>query len=120
MKVTPELEELARDFASPIILRILRRYTGQELAQAVKEDLDIVKGLKENSRTLSWLRLILTPFPQVDQVGPYISSTSWLRWFIENELKHKRSDLHLQFTYDPDAFKWLQKNMVKLSEFLFE
>ena len=120
MEVTPEHEGIAKDIASPIILRTLRHFTSQDIAQAVKNDQDIVKSLKEKRSALARLRLILTPIPFVDRVAPYMKSETWIRWFINNEMRHSRPDLYVQLIYDPEAFKWLHKNMVKLSEFLFE
>ena len=118
--VSEEKASIAREFASPVILRILRNFSAGDIAHAVKNDLNIVESLKENPQVLRRLRLILVAIPFADQVAPYIRSEPWLRWFISNELKHERPDLHTQFIYDPKAFGWLHRNMVRLSSFLFE
>lgn len=119
-RVTTEHEKIAREFAAPIVLRVLARFTAQDIADAVKSNLNITKWLKENPQALAKMKLILVPIPFTDQVGPYIRSKPWLRWFINNELKHNRPDLYAQFTYDPKAFNWLYRNMRRLSKLLFE
>ena len=121
---TPEasndnLEGIARNAASPIILRILRNFSAEDVTQAIEEDVGIVDWLKENPRVLWRLRLILMTIPFVDNVAPYITDKKWLRWFIANEMKHERFDLHSVFTYHPQAFQWLHKSISQLSEFLF-
>lgn len=113
--------ELAQKVVAPIILRILNHFTAEDIAHAVKTDLNVIVWLKANRRARWTLRAIIIPFsPFFEKVAPYLRSKKWISWFIHNELTHRRPDLRNQFVYDPDAYNWLHQTMMKLSAFLVE
>ena len=113
--------DVAKEVAAPIILRILNRFTAEDIAHAVKTDLNIITWLKNNRRARWTLKAIITPFSSFfEEVAPYLKSKKWISWFIHNELAHKRPDLYNQFIYDPKAYDWLYRTMVNLSKFLVE
>lgn len=123
-KITPKNEAIAKAFAAPFILRILKHFTAEDLSYAIENNLNIVKWLKENTSALASLRWMFTVIPFADKALektlPNIRSKPWVKWFINNELAHKRRDLYLVFLYNPHAFGWLHRNMVRLSKFLGE
>ena len=120
VKFTDEDKSLAKEVATPIILRILRNFSAEDIAHAVKTDLNIVKWLRKNRRAFWRLKIILNAIPFVDGVAPYLKSKKVLKWCINNELQHKMPDLYIQFIYNPKAFDWLHLNMANLSDFLFD
>ncbi len=65
VKFTDEDKSLAKEVAAPIILRILRNFSSEDIAHAVKTDLDIVKWLRKNRRAFYRLKIIINAIPFV-------------------------------------------------------
>lgn len=121
-KLTKRNMKIAKVFAAPFILRILNNFTPQDLTTAIKENFNIVTWLRNDPATLGRLNMMLDLIPfrnQVfDKAVPHIANEEWLKWFISNEMAHKRKDLHTLFLYNPEAYPWLQENMKELATFL--
>lgn len=123
VKMTPKTRKIAKAYAAPFILRLLRPLTGEKLNQAIKTNMKLVDKLKENPEYLKMLRYtcLIIPFVKegiLHKALPNIKSKPWIRWFIKNECKHKRPDFYRIFMYNPNGWKWLVKNLEELYEYL--
>lgn len=119
-EITPKNERIAQTMATPILMRILKHFSAQDLTEAIKDKINLTNWLKGNPHALVRLDLVITAIPFVNSVGPYLRDKDWIRWFIQNELKHKRPDLYTIIMYNPNAWKWLISNLEELSRFLFK
>jgi len=111
---------IAQTIATPILMRIINHFSAGNLVEAINDDINITSWLKENPQALVQLDLIMTAIPFVNKAGPYLRDKKWIRWFVQNEMKHKRPDLYTIIIYNPKAWNWLLNNLTELSHFLFK
>lgn len=117
-KISKGDEQKARTFASPIILRILKNFSVEDVEYAIENDIGIVDWLKANSQAFMSLRRILQMVPFLDDALLCIGEPRWIKWFVNNELQHEMPSLYMLFAYNPKAFPWLEKYLKELAEFL--
>lgn len=112
-------EEIARDIVAPLILRLLKPFKAEDMNKAITEDVKLDKALREDPEYLSYLRNIVAPFPFTDEAAKRMKRKSWVKWFLENEMRHSRPDLYAQIVYHPDGFKYILKEIRKLVNLIF-
>lgn len=115
------VQEAIKEFASPIIFKLLKPYNSLQLDQAVETDFDLLTALREqeNIEYYNRLKTIVAAIPFSSKVGEYLKNRKWIDYFIDNELKHKRPDLYAVFEYKPNARKWLYKQIKNLAKEFF-
>lgn len=113
-------EDIARDIASPMIMRLLQPFSAQDMNYAITNNVNLAKTLRENPDYLNHLRGLVCLTPFADEVAPKVRSKRWVRWFLENEMRHSRPDLYAQIVYHPKGFKYILKEIRKLVKLIFE
>jgi hypothetical protein len=113
-------EEVAREIVSPMILKILQPFSAQDMNCAITNNVDLAKALNEDPDYLNYLRGLVSLFPFSNQAAPKIRSKRWVRWFLDNEMRHSRPDLYAQIIYHPNGFQYVLKEVRKLVKLLFE
>ncbi len=123
--LTPKTESIAKAYAAPFILRLLRPFTADSLKEAIETNLRLVDKLIDNPQYLNTLKFtcLIIPFIGdgiIHKALPNIRDKEWIRWFLENECKMKRNDFYKIFMFTPNGWKWLVKNLEELSRYLEE
>jgi len=112
-----EQEQLAREVAAPIVLKLLSPYSAGDMGTAIAKNLNLAKGLEDDRAYLADLTNIVYAFPFADEAIKRVSHKRWIQWFLDNELAHQRPDLYVQIAYSKNGFQYITRqirNIVKL------
>ena len=109
---------IIKTVVSPTILRLLEPVTQYALLFAVQNNVSIVKVLGKDDYYR--LKFLWTGLPFKEQIKAKIVDPTYVKYFIETELKEKRPDLYAVFKYNKDSLEWLIKNISDVIKLLEE
>jgi len=117
--LTKAEEELAKELISPVLLKLLKPFSASDMTRAIKDDINLGKGLEENPDYLAQLKQLIFGVPFVDKIIQKCKQKKWIVWFINNEMQHKRKDLWLQIIYHPKGTPYIIKQVRKIIRLIF-
>ena len=112
-------ERIAEKMAVPLILKLLKPYTATQMTEAINKNINLAKGLQEDPQYLNQLRLVVAPFPFADDIAKNVKKKKWIKWFVENAMKHKRRDLYNQIVYNPKGTKYIVRQVRRIVDLVF-
>lgn len=120
MKDLTKLEEqVAEEIVAPTILKLLKPFSASDITLAINENIDLAKGLQQDTEYLSHLKLLTLGIPFTDEFAKKVKQKKWIRWFINNTLKHKRKDLYNQIVYHPQGLKYITRQIRRIVKLIF-
>lgn len=112
-------ERLAKKVITPIILRILNPYTGENMGTAIKEKADLAQMLRANPSKLYDLQRLASLTAFQDEVVKGIKDREVITNFINNDLQHSRPDLYVQIKYSKDGTKYIVDQVRNIADIVF-
>jgi len=112
-------EQIAREMVAPVILKLLKPFSASEMTLAIKNKINLAKELENDPEYLNQLRHLVIGIPFADKIAQKCKRKKWIMWFINNEMKHKRSDLYTQVIYSPKGVKYVDGQVKKIVKTIF-
>jgi hypothetical protein len=112
-------QQIAEKHVAPVILKLLNPYSATEMAQAINENVNLAKGLKQDQQLLGGIKLLLIGVPFVDKLGKKLKQKKWIDWFVETMMQKERPDLYNQIVYHPKGKRYIRKEVRKIVKLLF-
>jgi len=112
-------EQMARTFAVPMILKLLKSYTATEMTYAINNNINLAKELQEDPEQLNDIKSLVNWVPYIDKVAKNVKSKKWVMWFINDILQKKRPDLYNQIVYNPKGTKYILRQIRGIVNLVF-
>ena len=112
-------EQIAEEIVAPMILKLLKPYTASQMTLAINNNLNLAKGLETDPQYLNQLRLLTMGIPFTDEIAKNVKKKKWIVWFLENAMKHKRSDLYNQIVYHPNGVRYITRQVRRIVNLVF-
>lgn len=104
---------------APRLLKLLKPFSAEDLANAIAQKVDLSKALDENPSYKEKLIDLASLFPFSREYASALYSKGWVDWFIENELAHKRPDLYAQIVYTEGGRDYIRRQIKRLVKAIF-
>ena len=112
-------EQIARSFAVPMILKILKSYTATEMTYAINNNVNLAKGLQDDPEYLNHIKSLTNWVPFIDKVAKNVKRKKWIIWFINGALQKKRPDLYNQIVYNQKGTKYILRQIRGIVDLVF-
>ena len=113
-------EHTAKKFVVPIILKLLKPYKAGDMTLAITDNVDLSKGLSEDTHLLGTVKALTFGFPFIGEVGNNIKKKKWILWFLNGPMRKKRPDLFNTICYTPGGTKYILKEIRRLVTVIFD
>lgn len=105
------IQELIKDPVGPIIMSKFSKMTQQDMHTFLSEHKKgyVLNVLAQNQGELIQLRdwLSLVPLEYREKLHEVLLDKSWIKYYLESELKTKRPDLYIEITFNHGAIDYI-------------